>query len=189
LGKLNDDIKTDVSLRIAGLDKVISGMVEEIDRVFADILKNKDVSATHKTGGVSALADILNQIDGAMGQMIIEDIDEVDPELAAQIKQLMFVFDDLVLVDDKGLQKVLRKIETVELAMALKGASEATKEKIYKNMSERAREILMEEIEAIGAVRMREVEAAQQMITKIIQDMEAKGELIISGRGGESFIT
>jgi flagellar motor switch protein FliG len=100
----------------------------------------------------------------------------------------MFVFEDLLLVDDRGLQKVLRKVETRELGMALKGASDEVKEKIFKNMSERAGEMLMEEIEAIGPARMREVEEAQQALTNIIQDMETKGELIITGRGGDDLI-
>jgi flagellar motor switch protein FliG len=100
----------------------------------------------------------------------------------------MFVFEDLILIDDRGLQKVLRNVETQELAVALKAASEEVKEKIFRNMSERAAEMLREEVEEMGPVRIKEVEDAQQRITKIIQDMEEKGELIISGRGGEEFI-
>ena len=119
---------------------------------------------------------------------ILSEIEENDPELAIQIKQGMFVFDDLQLVDDKGLQKVLRKVETGELAVALKGASEEVRDKIFGNMSERAGIMLREEIEALGAVRMKDVEDSQQVITRIIQNMEAKGELIISGRRGEEFI-
>ena len=120
--------------------------------------------------------------------MILNEIEENDSELADQIKQRMFVFEDLVLVDDKGFQKVLRKIETKELAIALKAASDEVKEKVFSNMSERAAEILKEEVEAMGAVRMSEVAHAQQTVTRIIQDMEAKKEVIISGRGGEEFI-
>jgi len=188
LARLPDEIKTDVSLRIANLDKVISEMVEEIDKVFEDVLKNKEATETHKTGGVGRLAEILNQIDGASAQLILDEIEEQNPELAAEIKQRMFVFEDLILVDDQGLQKVLRRIESVELAKALKAASEEVKEKIFRNMSSRASEMLKEEIEALGAVRMKEVEDAQQAITKIIQDMEERGELVISGRRGEEFI-
>jgi flagellar motor switch protein FliG len=100
----------------------------------------------------------------------------------------MFVFEDIVLVDDKGLQQVLRNVESHELALALKAASEAVKERIFKNMSERAAEILKDEMEISGAVRMKDVTDAQQKVTRIIQEMERKGELIISGRGGEEFI-
>ncbi len=188
LGMLSDEIKSDVAFRIANLDKVVSGMVEEIDKVFEEILKNKDHAAIQEAGGVSRLAEILNQIDGGSAEQIIDDIEENDPELADEIKQMMFVFDDIVLVDDKGLQKVLRSIESHELAVALKASSEEVKQKIFKNMSERAGEILKEEMEVSGAVRMKDVTDAQQKITRIIQEMERKGELIISGRGGEEFI-
>lgn len=189
LAMLPDDIKSDVALRIANLDNVLTGMVEEIDRIFDDILRNKDMMATQEAGGVGRLAEILNQIDGSSAEQIIDEIEEEDPDLADEIKQMMFVFDDIVLVDDKGLQKVLRSVESQELAVALKASTEEVKQKVFNNMSERAGEILKEEMEVSGAVRMKDVTDAQQKITRIIQDMERKGELIISGRGGEEFIS
>lgn len=188
LSMMPDEIKSDVAFRIANLDKVVSEMVEEIDKVFEEILTNKDHAAIQEAGGVSRLAEILNQIDGASAEQIIDDIEENDPELADEIKQMMFVFEDIVLVDDKGLQKVLRSVESQELAVALKASSDEVKQKIFKNMSERAAEILKEEMEVSGAVRMKDVTDAQQKITRIIQEMERKGELIISGRGGEEFV-
>ena len=188
LSKLPDEIKADVAFRIANLDKVQFGMVEEIDNVFQDILKNQAQTTTQEAGGVSRLAEILNQIDGNTAEQIIDEIEEQNPELADEIRQNMFVFEDIVLVDDKGLQQVLRNVESHELALALKAASEAVKERIFKNMSERAAEILKDEMEISGAVRMKDVTDAQQKVTRIIQEMERKGELIISGRGGEEFI-
>ena len=188
LSILEEELKSDVAFRIANLDKVMSDMVEEIDKVFEEILSNKDQSATQEAGGVSRLAEILNSIDGGTAEQIIDDIEENDPDLADEIKQMMFVFEDIVLVDDKGLQKVLRSVESQELAVALKAASEEVKGKIFQNMSERAAEILKEEMEVSGAVRMKDVTDAQQKITRIVQEMERKGELIISGRGGEEFI-
>ncbi len=188
LSKLPDELKIEVAMRIARLDKVLSGMVNEIDRVFEDFMKKKKRSATHKTGGVSHLAELLNMAEGSAGERILNEIEEVNPDLAAQIKQMMFVFEDLVLVDDRGMQKVLRRVETSKLALALKGASEEVKQKIFKNMSERAGVMLKEEVEAIGAVRMRDVEEAQQNITKIIQELEAKSEIVISGRKGGDYI-
>jgi flagellar motor switch protein FliG len=188
LSKLPENIQADVSIRISNLDKVASVMVEEIDKVFGELLKDRRATRTQKAGGVGRLAEILNQIDGTSGHMILDEIEEINPELAAEIKQRMFVFEDLILVDDKGLQKLLRSVESKELATALKAASEDVKDKIFRNMSERAGEMLREEIEVMGAVRMREVEEAQLAITKIIQDMEAKGEIIISGRKGDEFI-
>ena len=188
LSQLPDDVKADVAFRIASLTKVLSGMVDEVDKIFEEILKNKDHSHTQQAGGVARLADILNAIDGATAEQIIDEIEEEDPDLADEIKQMMFVFDDIVLVDDKGLQKVLRSVETQELAIALKASTEEVKQKIFRNMSERAAEILKEEMEVSGAVRMKDVTDAQQKITRIIQEMERKGELIISGRGGEEYI-
>ena len=188
LSELSEEIRSDVAIRIANLNKVVSGMIEEIDGVFEDVLKSSEVSVVRNAGGVERLAEILNQISGTSGDLILNDIEEFDPELADQIKQRMFVFEDLVLVDDKDFQKVLRQVETKELAIALKAASEEVKEKIYSNLSDRASEMLKEEVEAMGAVRMSEVALAQRTITRIIQDMEAKKELVIGGRGGEEFI-
>lgn len=185
---LPDELKSNVAYRIANLDKVASGMLEEIDNAFEEILANKETSATQKAGGVPRLAEILNMIDGTSAEQIIEEIEENDPDLAEEIRQNMFVFDDLVLVDDRGLQKVLRSVESQELAVALKAATDEVKEKIFRNMSERAAEILKEEMEVSGAVRIKDVTDAQQKITKIVQDMERKGELVISGRGGEEFV-
>jgi len=188
LSKMPDDLKAEVAVRIAGLDKVSAGMVAEINCVFEEILKNKDASVTRLTGGVARLAEILNQSDEHSSQLVLSDIEENDPDLAAQIKQMMFVFEDLVLVDDRGFQKVLRKVETAELAMALKAASQEVKDKVLRNMSARAGEMLTEEIANMGPVRMKDVSDAQQKITLIIQEMESKGELLVGGRRGEEFV-
>ncbi len=189
LSQLSDEIKTDVSVRVATLDKVNAEMVEEVNSVFKEILKNKKSSVANISGGIDRLAEILNQTDEISNELILNEIEENDPDMAAQIKQKMFVFEDLVLVDDRGFQKLLRKVETVELAIALKAASEEVKEKVFRNMSERAGTMLQEEIEDLGPVRMKEVSDAQGVITSIIQEMEAKGEIIISGRRGEEIIT
>lgn len=189
LSQLDDDIKTDVSVRIGTLDKVNAEMVEEVNAVFKEILKNKKSSVANIGGGIDRLAEILNQTDEISSELILSEIEENDVEMAAQIKQKMFVFEDLVLVDDRGFQKLLRKVETVELAIALKAASEEVKDKVFRNMSERAGSMLQEEIDDLGPVRMKEVSDAQNAITNIIQEMEAKGEIIISGRRGEEIIT
>jgi flagellar motor switch protein FliG len=188
LSKLPDDLKADVAVRIASLDKVIAGMVEEINEVFKEVLKNKKAVVASISGGVDRLAEILNQTDEITSELVLNEIEEADAELASEIKQKMFVFEDLVLVDDRGFQKLLRKVETAELAIALKAASEEVREKVFKNMSERAGEMLREEMEDMGPVRMKEVLDAQQKITAIIQEMEARAELIIGGRRGEEII-
>jgi flagellar motor switch protein FliG len=189
LSRLADEIKTDVSMRVATLDKVNAEMIEEVNSVFKEILKNKKSSVANISGGIDRLAEILNQTDEISSELILNEIEETDAEIAAQIKQKMFVFEDLVLVDDRGFQKLLRKVETVELAIALKAASEEVKDKVFRNMSERAGAMLREEMEDLGPVRMKEVSDAQMGITNIIQEMEAKGEIIISGRRGEEIIT
>jgi flagellar motor switch protein FliG len=189
LSKLPDEIKTDVSLRVATLGKVNAEMVEEVNTVFKEILKNKRSSMAHVSGGIDRLAEILNQTDEISTELVLNEIEEANSEIAAKIKQKMFVFEDLVLVDDRGFQKLLRKVETAELAIALKAASEEVKEKVFRNMSERAGEMLREEMEDLGPVRMKEVADAQQNITNIIQEMETKGEIIISGRRGDEIIT
>ena len=185
---LPDEIKSDVARRIAKLDKIVSGMLVEVNAVFADSLKTSNANFTKEADGIGLIAGVLNQIDAGVGGMILEELEETEPEMVEQIKQMMFVFDDLVLVDDRGLQSVLRSVETQELALALKAASEDVREKIFKNMSERASEMLKEEIDSLGAVKMKDVSDAQQKITNIIQDKEGKGEVVIAGRGGDEFV-
>ena len=189
LSRLPDDVKKEVALRIVGLDKVMTEMIEEINSVFNDVVKNQDSSISNAKGGTSRVAEILNQTDEMSSEFILNEIEEIDAELAAEIKQQMFVFEDLIHVDDRGFQKLLRKVETSELAIALKAATEDVKEKVYKNMSSRAGEMMREEIDDLGAVRMKEVSDAQQRITALIQDMEVKGEVIISGRRGDDMVS
>lgn len=188
LSMMPDDVKLDVSLRIASLDKVLSGMVDEINNVFEEILKNKETTVTRVKGGAEKLAEILNQIDESSGKTIMDQIEADRPDLAAEIKQKMFVFENIVHVDDRGFQKLLRRIETADLAIALKAASDEVKDKVFRNMSARAGEMLKEEIEDMGPVRMKDVTDAQQKISALIQEMEASGELIISGRRGETMV-
>jgi flagellar motor switch protein FliG len=188
IAKLPDEIKTEVAIRVVNLDKVTAAIVDEVNAVLKEILKTKQNSISTVTGGVGRLAEMLNQTDEISSELILNELEEADMEMAAQVKQRMFVFEDILLVDDRGVQKLLRKVETMELAIALKAASEEVKEKIFKNMSERAGEMLQEEIEDMGPVRMKEVTDAQQNITNIIQEMETKGELIIAGRRGDDIV-
>jgi flagellar motor switch protein FliG len=189
IARMSDEIKVDVAMRIATMDKVVASMVADVNAIFKDILHNKKTAVTSLRGGAERLAEILNQADEISSELILNEIEEADAELAAQIKQKMFVFEDLVLVDDRGFQKLLRRVETKELAVALKAASEEVRAKVYRNMSERASEMLKEEMDTLGPVRMKEVSDAQQAITTIIQEMEGKGELIISGRRGEQIVS
>jgi flagellar motor switch protein FliG len=182
LSRMSDELKTDVALRIAGMEKVGASMVDEVNAIFKEIIKSKKTTVANLGGGVERLAEILNQTDEISSELILNEIEETNSE------QKMFVFEDLVLVDDRGFQKLLRRVETKELSVALKAASDEVKQKVLKNMSERAAEMLREEMDTLGPVRMKEVSDAQQAITVIIQEMEAKGEVIISGRRGEQIV-
>ncbi len=136
------------------------------------------------TGGISAVADMLNLTDRATEKSILENLEEEDPELVEQIRKLMFVFEDILNVDDRGIQTVLKEVDNEELATALKAASEELKAKIFKNMSERAAQMVSEEMEYMGPVRVADVEAAQQRIVDVVRRLEESGEIIIQGRGG-----
>jgi flagellar motor switch protein FliG len=137
-------------------------------------------------GGVKDVAEILNRIDRAAEKTIMAELEERDPELADEIGRLMFTFEDLMYVDDSGIQKALREVESKDLALALKASNDDVMQKIFRNMSERAREMIKEEIEFMGPVRLKNVEEAQQKIVAIIRRLEEAGEVIISGRGGGS---
>lgn len=188
LAMLPDEDRSEVAVRIVKLDKVMANWMEEIDQVFEDILTNVEDDKVYKTGGIGNLAEILNQSNEETVKLILEAIEDVDEELVVKIKQSMFVFDDLVYVDDRGMQMVLRKVDTKELAVALKAATDEVKEKVFSNMSGRAGKILEEEIESLRAIKIKEVEKAQQKIADIIQKMESAGELAIIRGGGGDFV-
>jgi flagellar motor switch protein FliG len=136
-------------------------------------------------GGVQAVAEVLNMAGRATEKAILEGLEEDDPQLVEEIRRLMFVFEDIIRVNDKGIQAVLKEVENEELALALKTASEDLKAKIFTNMSERASQLINEEMEFMGPVRVSDVEMAQQKIVDIVRRLEDAGEVIIAGRGGE----
>ena len=138
-----------------------------------------------KAGGVECVAEILNLADRATEKTILEGIEGQDTDLAEQIRRLMFVFEDVLLVNDKGIQAVLKEIEHDDLSLALKTANADLREKIFRNMSERAAQLIKEDMEYMGPVRLSDVEGAQQRIVDVVRRLEDAGELIISGRGGE----
>ena len=188
LALLPPDQRADVAIRIAKLGKVNPWMLDEIEAYLASSDKQRIPASSQAVGGLTQLAEILKRLDDDMVDTIMAHIESSDDNLADGISQMLFVFDDIVMVDDKGMQQVLRNVETQDLALALKVASEEAQEKIFKNMSTRASAMLTEEIESMGPVRMADVIQAQQKITQVVQEMEKKGELIIQGRGGEEFI-
>ncbi len=184
LSALPQEVQSEVVMRIATMDRTAPEIVREVERVLERKMASIFSQGFTFAGGVKEVAEILNRVDRTAEKSIMADLEEKDPELADEIARLMFTFDDIVYVDDSGIQKTLREIETKDLALALKSANEEVAQKIYRNVSERAREMIKEEIEFMGPVRMRNVEEAQQKIVAVIRRLEESGELVISGRGG-----
>lgn len=186
LAKLPEHIKIDVSLRIASLDQISPAVLGELE----DVLQSQLQSYTRgrKIGGIKTVAEIMNQLDRASEDLILKNIEEKDQILADEIRKLMFTFDDLIQIDDRGIQMVLKEITTDDLALALKMASDELKTKIFKNMSQRAVQILREEMEAKGAVRVSDVEKAQMNIVRAARRLEEEGKIVIGGKGGEEVI-
>lgn len=186
LSKLPEHIKIDVSLRIASLDQISPAILGELE----DVLQSQLQSYTRgrKIGGIRTVAEILNQMDRSSEDLILKNIEEKDQILADEIRKLMFTFDDLIHIDDRGIQMVLKEITTDDLALALKMASDELKAKIFKNMSQRAVQILKEEMEAKGAVRVSDVEKAQMNIVRVARRLEEEGKIVIGGKGGEEVV-
>lgn len=186
LAKLPEHIKIDVALRIANLDQISPAILGELE----DVLQSQLQSYTRgrKIGGIRTVAEIMNQMDRASEDLILKNIEEKDQILADEIRKLMFTFDDLIHIDDRGIQMVLKEITTDDLALALKMASDELKTKIFKNMSQRAVQILKEEMEAKGAVRVSDVEKAQMNIVRVARRLEEEGKIVIGGKGGEEVI-
>lgn len=184
LSALPQDIQTDVVTRIATMERTPPEVVREVERVLERKMAAIFTQGFTFAGGVKEVAEILNNIDRGAEKAIMGQLEEQDPELADEIARLMFTFDDVIYVEDSGIQKALREIESKDLALALKAANEDVADKVFRNMSERAREMIKEEIEFMGPVRLRNVEEAQQKIVTVIRRLEEAGELIVEGRGG-----
>jgi flagellar motor switch protein FliG len=183
LSSLPQDIQADVVMRVATMDRTPPEIVREVERVLERKMASVFSQGFTFAGGVKEVAEILNRIERNAEKFIMSGLEERDPELADEIARLMFTFDDLVYVEDTGIQKALREIDTKDLALAMKSANEEVREKVFKNMSERAREMIKEEIDFMGPVRLRQVEEAQQKVVSIVRRLEDSGELIIQGRG------
>ena len=187
LSSLSDDIRSDVAMRIATTERIPESAVEELKEVLMgqlDISKGKG----KKLGGTRTIADILNQCNPSVEQAVIGKIEDQNNVLADSIRKLMFVFEDLAKVDDRGIQMILKETSSEELTLALKTSSEALKEKIFKNMSQRAALILKEDMQTRGPVKLSDVEKAQQNVVKIARRLEADGKLVLAGRGGEAMV-
>jgi flagellar motor switch protein FliG len=187
LSALPDDVQAEVAYRIANMSNISPQVIKEIEKVLDSKLSSVVKSDMKVIGGVDTLVDILNQVDRTTEKNITESLEKENAELAEKVKQSMFVFEDIITLDDVSIQRVLREVETKELALALKGCSEEVANVIYRNQSKRAAASLKEDMEFLGPVRLMDVEKAQQKIVSIIRRLDEAGEIVIS-RGGEDAI-
>ncbi len=176
----------EVIKRIANMEQTNPDVIREVERGLESRLSNMLTQSMEKAGGIPTVAEILNLADRATEKSIMEGLEAEDPELVEEIRRLMFVFEDIRLVDGKGIQSILKEIDNDELSLALKTASPELQEKIFSNMSERAAALVREDMQFMGPVRVSDVESAQQRIVDIVRRLEDAGEIIIAGRGGES---
>jgi flagellar motor switch protein FliG len=181
-------VRAEVLIRLAKLEAVAEEMLVEVDRVLQSQLIAIGGKEGRKVGGVNSVAEILNAIDRATEEEIMADIEEESAQLAEEIKQLMFVFEDIIKIDDRGIREVLKEISNEDLTMSLKTAPEELREKFFKNLSERAGNMIREDLEIMGPVKLSEVEAAQQNIVKQVRRLEAEGRIVIAGSGGEVLV-
>ncbi|MBE6065264.1 flagellar motor switch protein FliG [Clostridium cochlearium] len=187
LGELEEELQSDVAFRIATMNNTSPMVIKEIEKVLDSKLSSVVRADMKSIGGVQTIVDILNQVDRTTEKHITEAMEREDPELAEKIKESMFVFEDIITLDDVSIQRVLREVETKELALALKGCSEEVAEAIFRNQSKRAATSLKEDIEFLGPVRLMDVEKSQQRIVTVIRRLDEAGEIVIS-RGGEDAI-
>lgn len=184
LGKLPSDLRAEVAARIAMMDQTPPEVIRRVEQVLEKKVSSLISQEMTQAGGPKALVDLLNRVDRTTERMIIESLTDNNPELAETVKNMMFVFEDIVQLDDRAIQTILREVDMKELATALKGVNKDVQEKVYKNMSERAVGMLKEDMEFMGPVRLRVVEEAQQKIVSIIRRLEEAGEIVV-GRSGE----
>jgi flagellar motor switch protein FliG len=188
LGHLVERLRNDVLLRIATLDGIQPNALRELNDVLGKLMTGGEHLKKAPLGGVRAAAEILNFMGATQETVVIEAVREYDAELAQKIIDEMFVFENLLDVDDRGIQALLREVQSESLIVALKGANEALREKIFKNMSQRAAEMLRDDLEAKGPVRVSEVEAEQKEILKVVRRMAEEGQIVLGGKGDDQFI-
>ena len=171
------------------MEKIVPDVLHEIEQTLENQFQDTGGGEMSASGGAKALAEILNLLDTTAEKNVLQSLEADDPDLAAEIKNMMFVFDDIILLDDRSVQRLLKEVETKDLSLALKAASDDVKSKIYANVSERVSSMIQEEMEFMGPTRLSDVEAAQSRIVESVRRLEEEGQIIISGRGGkEDFI-
>ena len=188
IGALPPEKQADVAKRIAMMDRTSPDVIKEVEKVLERKLAslvNQDYTIV---GGVDAIVNILNTVDRSTEKHIMESLEIEEPELADEIRKKMFVFEDILLLDDRAIQRVLRDVENSDLGIALKGANEEVQNVIFKNLSKRLAAMIKEDMEFMGPVRMKDVEEAQQKIVSVIRKLEDAGEIVISRGGGDEIV-
>jgi len=184
LSALPPERQVDVAKRLATLDRTTPEVLEDIESTLEQRLSAYEVHDYTVAGGIDAAVEILNHVDRSTEKTIMEALEEDDPELAEEIRKRMFVFEDIINLDDRAIQLIIREVESKDLALALKTASEEVSDRIYRNMSKRAATLLKEDIDFMGPVRLRDIDEAQTRIVAVVRRLEEAGDLVIS-RGGE----
>ncbi len=186
LSALPQELQTEVAMRMALMEGANPGVIRDVERELERRMSSAGDQEMTAAGGLKSLVDILNNVDRATEKAILERLEEESPGIAEEVSKMLFVFEDIILLDDRAIQLILRDIDQKELALAMKAASDEVKEKIFRNMSERASTMLKEDMEFMGPVRLRNVEEAQQRIVATIRRLEEAGEIVVSrGQGDE----
>ncbi|MBM4165815.1 MAG: flagellar motor switch protein FliG [Ignavibacteria bacterium] len=188
--QMDDDLRSDVVYRMATLGKIAPTLLAEMEEVIGNVAEAELTTNASATGGVRVVAQLLNKCSSAVAKGVLEQIEKREPGIAGEIKRLMLLFEDLLFVDDRGIQRILRDVDRRDLAMALKVSDERLKAKIFQNMSEGMRQLVKEELDYMGPVRVKDVQDAQVRILDIVKALADKGEIFIAGRGGmeETFV-
>lgn len=185
LSCFTERLRNDVLLRVATLEGVQPSALRDLNEVLTQLLSGSDKIKKSALGGVKTAAEILNFMGAVVETSAIQAIREYDPELAQKIQDKMFVFENVIDIDDRGIQLLLREVQSDSLVLALKGTSQALRDKIFKNMSQRAAEMLRDDFEAKGPVRLSEVEAEQKEILKVVRRLADEGQIVLGGKGGD----
>ncbi len=188
LSHFDHKVRLDIVLRLSALNTVQPAALKELNDILEKQFSGSSSTSRTAMGGVKRAADIMNFLDSSIEGPLLDSIRDLDADLSTQIEDLMFVFDNLADVDDRGIQSLLREVSSDVLVLALKGADDAIKDKVFKNMSKRASELLQDDLEAKGPVRLSEVEAAQKEILTIARRMADAGEIVLGGKGGEEMV-
>ncbi len=188
LSSLPAGVRAEVLMRLARLETVPADMVMEVDKVLQSQLIAMGGKEGKKVGGVQSVAEILNSVDRATEEEVLSEIEENSAQMAEDIRNLMFVFEDCKALDDRGVRELLKEISNEDLMMAMRGATDELKEKFFKNMSERAANMIREELEYMAPAKLSDVENAQQGIVRVVRRLEAEGKVSVSRGGGDVFI-